>query len=175
MTDAFAEFGLEARPWLEPSAILSQYHELAALRHPDKCGGDPLPLSALNEARRILTSPTLRLRHLLELHGFAADHAGTFEPDFEFFSQVGTLAKKAAALSGGAEESPGAAPLQQEIAALLKSIHLRIRNGEEKIRSLDAAWPDFAPHELARLAEEFSYLKKWEKSLADARTLLLGG
>ena len=63
MTDAFAEFGVERRPWLDPALLQSRYHELAVIRHPDKLGGDSLPLARLNEARRILSSPPLRLRH----------------------------------------------------------------------------------------------------------------
>jgi len=183
VTDAFAEFGVERRPWLDPAALQSRYHELAAVRHPDKCGGNPSPLSRLNEARRILASPPLRLRHLLSLATSRGTPTGKFHPDFEMFSHVGTLAKKAEELSGknaspalaAAVAKAGAASLQTEISATLDRIQLQIRTLEEKIRSLDAVWPDVDPHSLSAVAEEFSYLKKWRDSLLSARTRLLGG
>jgi hypothetical protein len=106
-----------------------------------------------------------------------------FEPDFELFARVGTLTKKAADFAGECGrksdpdpvENPDAIALQKEIASLLERINFQIRDAEEKLRSLDDRWPHVAPGEVSRLAEEFSYLKKWERSLSGARTLLLGG
>lgn len=185
MTDAFAEFGFEKRPWLDPGEIRTRYHELAVPRHPDKCGGDPVPLSRLNEARGILTHHTQRLRHLLELTGPADDAGKTFQPDFNVFSRVGTLVAGAttisqkrnspagsltAALSQSASES-----LRAEIEQAIREISERIARLEEKIRALDARWPDCGREELALVAGEFSFLRKWHESLREARTLLLGG
>jgi curved DNA-binding protein CbpA len=181
VTDAFAEFGVERRPWLDPASLRARYHELAAVRHPDKCGGDPLPLARLNEARGILSSPALRLRHLLALDTTREMTAEKFAPDFGLFSEVGMLTKMAGKISGEnhSASSPTAtaeaASLENKISAALERINLQLESLEEKIRSLDAFWPDGNPNELNRIAEEFSYLKKWRDSLRAARTLLLGG
>ncbi len=181
MTDAFAEFGVERRPWLDPASLQARYHELAAVRHPDKCGGDPLPLARLNEARGILSSHPLRLRHLIALDTSREMTAEKFVPDFELFSQIGMLTKMAGQISGenrSASSPPAAAEaalLQKKISAALERINLQLESLEGKIRSLDAVWPDRNPNDLNRIAEEFSYLKKWRDSLRDARTLLLGG
>ncbi|MEI8311873.1 MAG: hypothetical protein WCH98_14080 [Verrucomicrobiota bacterium] len=177
VTDAFAEFGVERRPWLDPAVLQSRYHELAAVRHPDKCGGDPLPLACLNEARAILTSPPLRLRHLLALDGSRGAPAEKFHPDFELFSHVGTLTKKAEQLSGKmAAASPAeAASLQKQISAALDRINLRMDALERKIRLLNEGWPDVNPQVLPPVADEFSFLIKWRKSLRSARTCLSGG
>jgi curved DNA-binding protein CbpA len=183
VTDAFAEFGVEKRPWLDPVALQSRYHELAVVRHPDKCGGDPLPLARLNEARRILASPPARLAHLLALTCSQEMAAKKFEPDFELFSQVGTLAERAAHISEKCDSSPlaaavvgaEAASLRKEISPALDRIDLRIHALEKKIRFMDASWPDVAPQDLTLLAEEFSFLMKWRQSLRAARTRLLGG
>jgi len=183
VTDAFAEFGVEKRPWLDPGALLSRYHELAAVRHPDKCGGDPLPLARLNEARGILGSAPSRLRHLLALTASPEMAGKIFEPDFGLFAHVGSLAKRAEQISEKRASSPlaaavaraEAASLQKEISQALARIDLQIHALEEKVRSMDAIWPDVAPQDVSLLAEEFSFLEKWRQSLRTARTRLLGG
>jgi curved DNA-binding protein CbpA len=183
VTDAFAEFGMERRPWLDPAALQSRYHELAVIRHPDKCGGDPRPLSRLNEARRILSSPPLRLRHLLDLTSPTGPIMEHFTPDFEQFARAGSLAKRAEQISAQNASSPlaaavaraGCASLQKEIAAALDRINLRLEALERIIQSLDASWPDVAPQDIPLLAEEFSFLNKWRQSLRSAQTRLVGG
>jgi len=183
VTDAFAEFGVEKRLWLDPVALQSRYHELASVRHPDKCGGDPLPLARLNEARRILSSPPLRIGHLLALSGLPEISERKFAPDFELFSLVGSLARNAEQLSETRDSSPlaaavvrvEAASLQKKISSALDQINLQLDALEKKICAMDQAWPDVAPLDLALLADEFSFLMKWRKSLRAARTRLLGG
>ena len=183
VTDAFAEFGVEKRPWLDPVMLQSRYHELAAVRHPDKCGGDPLPLARLNEARRILASPPARLGHLLALTAKTGMADKKFGPDFELFSLVGTLTKKAEQISEKRDASPLAAAvvraeaglLQKEISSALDRINLQIHELEKKVRAMDTIWPDVLPQDLSFLAEEFSFLIKWRQSLRAARTRLLGG
>ena len=160
VTDAFAEFGMERRPWLDSSALQSRYHELAVIRHPDKCGGDPLPLSRLNEARGILSSPPLRLRHLLELASSPGPIEKHFAPDFDLFARVGELARRAEQISETSASSPLAAAvaraqcasLSEEIASALGRINVRLEALEEKNLSLNASWPDVAPQEIALLA-----------------------
>lgn len=183
MTDAFAEFGMERRPWLDPAALQSRYHALAAIRHPDRCGGDSLPLARLNEARRILSSPSLRLRHLLDLTTLPGRAIMHFTPDFEQFASSGALAKRAEQISEKSASSPLAdalartesASIQKEIASALDRINGRLDALEEKIQSLNATWPAVTPQEISLLAEEFSFLNKWRQSLRSAQTRLMGG
>ena len=181
--DAFAEFGIERRIWIDPEALQSRYHELAVVRHPDKCAGDPLPLSRLNEARGILASHSSRLLHLLNLTGPQPAGPGKYQPDFEIFSRVGMLTKNAERLSAGSSSSPLAAAvnraetsaLQKEIARMLDEIACRIDMLEQKLRGVDPLWPDVDTDEIRALADEFTFLKKWRQLLLAAQTLLLGG
>ena len=181
--DAFAEFGFERRPWLEPVILQSRYHELAALRHPDKCGGDPLPMTRLNTARHILAVPSTRLLHLLELTGRQPMGTKNFSPDFEWFARVGSLAKKATTLCAGKPSSPLAlavrraeiAALQKEISRRIEETNKRIFSLEKTLRALDSRWPDVTPDEIRTLADEFPFVTKGHQLLRDAQTLLLGG
>lgn len=183
MTDAFAEFGMERRPWLDPALLQSRYHELAVLRHPDKSGGDSLPLARLNQARRILSSTPLRLRHLLDLTHAPDLVTDRFAPDFDQFARAGALATRAEQISEKSTSSPLAAAvarsesasLQKEISSALDRINLRLDAMEKKLQSLNASWPDVTPQEISLLAEEFSFQHKWRQSLRTAQTRLLGG
>lgn len=185
MTDAFAEFGLPRRPLLDPSAIDSRYLELAALRHPDRCGGNPTPLTRLNEARGILLSDTSRLLHLSKLIYPEIQAEPSFSPDFELFSLVGNLEKSTASFAQKHEqaESPIAkALLKTEAVALEKAVRearKKIENLEksvaEKIRDLDSRWPDVDANQLARAAEESAFLQRWDESLRKSAVNLLGG
>lgn len=183
VNDAFAEFGIGRRLWVAPEAVRSRYHELAALRHPDKCAGDPLPMSRLNEARSILASHPLRLLHLLDLTGSDPTGPGKYEPDFELFARVGLLTKKAERLCANSSSSPLAAAvnraefstLQEEIALMLDKIAGRIGLLEQKLQAMDSLWPEVQKNEIRTLADEFTFLKKWRQLLLSAQTLLLGG
>jgi len=173
--DAFAEFGLERRPWLEPEVVRARYHELAAIRHPDKCGGDSVPLVRLNEARGILSSPSTRLRHLLNLLPGSVSVGEKFQPDFEMFSRVGMLVRQAEQISEKKEASAGSEALGKAISEMLAVIAHRLEVLEESVRRLDSRWPGVSPGEMVMPAEEIFFLEKWRKSLRDAQALLLGG
>ncbi|MFZ4774444.1 MAG: hypothetical protein ACOYM3_03730 [Terrimicrobiaceae bacterium] len=185
MTDAFAEFGLEKRPWLDPLAVQVRYHELAVPRHPDKCGQDPLPLARLNEARGILSSHASRLRHLLTLVLPTEAPQSRFQPDFDLFSFVGTLSRKAETLSAKRDRASSGLTkalakteteaLEKEVVAAIDRLNLLACTLEKKIQLLDARWPSVTAEEIVLLAEEDTFYQKWRQSLRDARTRLLGG
>ncbi len=182
MNDAFAEFGIGRRLWIGPEAVQARYHELAAIRHPDKCAGDPLPMSRLNEARNILASHPLRLLHLLDLTGSDRTGPGKYEPDFELFSRVGLLTKKAERLCANTSSPLAAAVNRAEVSALQKEITLmldriagRISLLEQKLQAKDSLWPEVHMDEIRTLADEFTFFKKWRQLLLSAQTLLLGG
>lgn len=185
MTDAFAEFGFEKRPWLDPQVLQSRYHELASIRHPDRCGGVPHPLSRLNEARGILASPSSRLRHLLNFLPPPANPECHFQPDFDLFSSVGDLSRRAEILATKRDQatSPLTAvlakseidTLEKELLPAVERLNGLARALEEKILGLDARWPDVRADELAVLAEEDGFYQNWQRTLREARTRLLGG
>ena len=185
MTDAFAEMGLERRPLLDPAAVQSRYLELAPSRHPDRLGGDPAPLTRLNEARRILSSPPARLRHLLDLTFPGAASPTECSPDFELFSLVGNLTSSAESLAEKRERAGSAlalALLKSETLALEKSLASASKKMaglrekiEATIRHANDRWPDVVPQDLARLAGESAFCDRWTESLRRAGVKLLGG
>jgi DnaJ-domain-containing protein 1 len=185
VTDAFAELGFERRPWTDPDRLQARYHELARLRHPDASGGDPAPLARLNESRSILIDPAVRIRHLLALEWPDAKCPEKFQPDFDLFSRIGHVTRRAEDLAEKQESarSPLAAAVVRaqaqtalnELAENAQTLDVRLRALEASLREIDSRWPQVAADELARMADEFAFLQKWRKSIAFARTRLLGG
>lgn len=185
MTDAFAELGVPRRPQVDPSLVEARFRERAASSHPDRNGGDATALARLNAARKTLCSEASRLRHLLEITFPAFTPEATFSPDFEMFSLVGGLSQSAEALAAKrdlATSSIAAALLQQETIALqtslqaaAESLAARQRDLSEKIRALDARWPDVPAADLADLGENAAFCERWSESLRRAGVRLLGG
>ena len=69
VTDYFALLQLPRSAVLGLDQIKAAYRHGMSSAHPDKTGAAPDAAIQLNEARRILSDPALRLRHLLELEG----------------------------------------------------------------------------------------------------------
>lgn len=67
MTDYFAALGLERKAALDVEAVKARFQERGRDLHPDAKGGDAQAFAALNEAQAVLTRPSARLRHLIEL------------------------------------------------------------------------------------------------------------
>lgn len=185
MSDAFAELGFDRRPWTDPDLLQARYHELARVRHPDASGGDPAALTRLNEARGILADPAARIRHLLALACLDAGCPEKFQPDFDLFSRIGHVTRRAEDLAEKQESarSPLAAAVARtqaqaaldELADNGQELDARLRELEASLREIDSRWPQVAANDLARMADEFAFLQKWRKSVASARTRLLGG
>lgn len=185
MTDAFAELGVPRRPHVDPTLVEARFRERAASSHPDRNGGDAAALTRLNAARKTLSSEASRLRHLLEITFPAFTPEPGLSPDFEMFSLVGGLSQSAEALAAKrdlATSSIAAALLQKETVALqtslqaaAKTLAARQHDLSEKIRAIDAGWPDVPAATLAELAENAAFCEKWSESLRRAGVRLLGG
>jgi len=181
VTDAFAVLGLSRRPWVDAEEIQSRHRELAVQSGRDGAG---MPLSHLNEARRIMEGHGSRLRHLAALEFPDADAGGKYEPDWKLFESVGTLSRLAglwAGRLGGAGSAIARAALMSEACQLrerLREVRVPIEEMssrlDESVRSLDRRWPDVTPAELFSVAEEWTYWQRWEARTREVAALLDG-
>jgi DnaJ-domain-containing protein 1 len=62
VTDLFAVLGLPRSPWLDAEELKQRHHAMMA----DEASANSSP-TILNEARRTLQNPALRIRHFLAL------------------------------------------------------------------------------------------------------------
>ena len=129
--------------------------------------------AVLNEARRTLQNPALRIRHFLALE--FPEYQPTTQPqqDWDFFLKVGEATRQATELA--ARKSSLTHPLaraalqkdmlsRREALGLIKGeIEKRLAAAEERLQVLKKN-----PEDLAALAEEFAFLQKNETSVREA-------
>jgi hypothetical protein len=165
VTDLFAVLDLNRSAWLDAADIKERHHALMAT-------GSTSTATLLNEARRTLQNPALRIRHFLALE--YPDFAPTSRPhqDWEFFLKVGQATRdtsELAAKKSSLSHPLARAALQKEI--LAKNESLRLLKAEIKNRLADCENRlriSAGPEILTALAEEFAFLQKNENSVREA-------
>ena len=178
MSDHFAELGLPRAAWIDPKEVKSRHHQMMASSHPDKSQGDGDRATRLNEARRILEKPATRLRHLLELRfpGFQSNEKP--QPDWDLFSRTGEAARLAAQVAStqASATSPlaravankQAADVRRKLAALKEELSRHAETLEQKTKAL----PLTNPQALSNLAEEWTFLNRWQSAIHEAAATL---
>jgi curved DNA-binding protein CbpA len=180
MTDLFAALGMPRTPWLDPDEIKERHHVAMASAHPDKSPSAEQNATVLNEARRVLENPALRLRHLLALEFPDQKPAAAANPDWDFFQKTGSAAKLAHDLSAKLQSTTqplARATLQAQVGQctatldqLQKEIQTRREALLERLRSQIP--PPWNPQQLAVIAEDWTFLQRTADSLREARLRL---
>jgi len=168
VTDLFAVLGLPRSPWLDAEELKQRHHALMAA----EASANSSP-AILNEARRTLQNPALRIRHFLALE--FPDHQPTNQPhqDWEFFLKIGQATRQAtelAARKSSLSHPLARAALQKEIlnqrAALIvlkDEIEKRLTAADERLQAFEKN-----PEVLQSLAEEFAFLQKNQNAVREA-------
>lgn len=168
MTDLFAVLGFPRSPWLDAEELKQRHHALMA----DEASANCSP-TILNEARRTLQNPALRIRHFLALE--FPDHQPTAQPhqDWDFFLQVGDATRQATELASrksSLSHPLARAALQKEILnqrdtllTLKAEIEKRLAAADERLQAFEKN-----PEDLQSLAEEFAFLQKNQTAIREA-------
>ena len=165
MTDLFAVLGLPRSAWLDAEEIKERHHALMA-------SGSASSATLLNEARRTLQNPALRIRHFLALD--FPDFAASSSPhqDWDFFLKIGQATREAselAAKKSSLSHPLARAALQNEILAKNESLLLLKAEIETRLTACeDRLKISAGPKVLTALAEEFAFLQKNETSVREA-------
>lgn len=177
MTDLFAALGLPRSPWLDADEIKERHHAAMASAHPDKSSTSAQSATVLNEARRVLENPALRLRHLLALEFPDQKPAAAPNPDWDFFQKTGDAANLAQDLSTklrAATQPLVRATLLARVGQcidtienLQKETHHRREALLERLHSLSQ--PPLSPDALQSWSDDWTFLARTEASLREAR------
>jgi len=165
MTDLFAVLGLPRSAWLDAEEIKQRHHTLTA-------SGSASSPTLLNEARRTLQNPALRIRHFLALE--FPDFSPTSQPhqDWDFFLKIGQATREAselAAKKASLSHPLARATLHNQILAQLDCLRLLKAEVETRLAACDNRLKISAePEVLSALAEEFAFLQKNETSIREA-------
>jgi curved DNA-binding protein CbpA len=168
--DAFAELGLPRSPLVDEEELARRFDDLSRSRHPD-AGGDPAAFARLGEARRVLLSPSLRLRHLLDLEFPGTRIDGALSTSLmDLFATLGPTLQAATEFAHRKEAATTAlarAVLASEEMRQRETLESAARTLADRLEALlqaTPAWDNTAPP-LADWAREAAFLEKWQSQV----------
>jgi len=172
--NAFEILGIEPRLVIPAETLADAYREAGKQAHPDAGDGEEA-FAALRQAFEILSSPSRRLRHWLELRGLPVETRGTLAAEImDLFSQVGETSQRAEALARRRDEAKsalGRALLERETQSCREDVERCIALVEAAIGRECAVFPDFQNAAAADLGaasasvRNLAFLEKWRASL----------
>ena len=173
--DHFATLGLGRSAALDDGLVRERFHELSRDAHPDTEGGDEEAFAAINEAQRVLRSPSARLKHLIELEfGDRPNSTGAMsEALMELFAEVGgalsladeAIAKRRAATTAVAKALLAGAEMaaQQALMSAGGSLMARRREREAGLGEIELGNREA----LVTACHELSFLEKWQAQVQE--------
>lgn len=174
MMNAFEILGIEPRLVIDSETLRDAFREAGRSAHPD-AGGEEQAFAALNAAFEMLSSPSRRLRHWLELRGMAVESRGTVSPEImDLFTQVGETSQRAESLVRRRDEAKsalGRALLERETQACREDVERSIALVEAAIERECAVFPAYqnsAAMDLAAASasvRNLAFLEKWRTGL----------
>lgn len=180
--NAFEILGIEPQLVIDAETLRDAFREAGRSAHPD-AGGEEQAFAALNAAFEILSSPSRRLRHWLELRGISVETRGTVAPEImDLFSQVGETTQRAEALVRRRDEAKsalGRALLERETQACREDVERSIALVETAIGrecGVFAAYQNAAIPDLAAASasvRNLAFLEKWRAGLRGVFTRLV--
>jgi len=172
--DAFQILGMEPRLVLADDALREAFREAGKRLHPDAGGGDG-EFAALREAFAVVSSPSRRLRHWLELRGTPGDVRGSISNSLmDLFAQVGAVTQQAETLIRKRDEAQSAlvrAMLEGETQVCREAVERAISTVEALIARECAGFPELEKsaeidvHAVSETARNLAFLEKWRAGL----------
>jgi hypothetical protein len=174
MTNAFEILGIEPGLVIDGETLRDAFREAGRSAHPD-AGGDEQAFASLNAALEILSSPSRRLRHWLELRGLTVETRGTMATEImDLFSQLGETSQRAEALVRRRDEAKsalGRALLERETQACREEVERSIAHVEAAIERECAVFADYQNSTVIDLeaasasVRNLAFLEKWRTGL----------
>jgi curved DNA-binding protein CbpA len=182
MMSAFKILGMEPRLVLTDEALRDLFREAGKRMHPDAGGGEG-EFAALREAFAVVSSPSRRLRHWLELRGMVADVRGTIESSLmDVFSEVGAVTQRAEACIRKREEAKSVlvrAMLEGETQICREAVEAAISKVDDLIDRECVpfqAWENsetIAMDGASKAARNLAFFEKWRAGLRNCYARLV--
>ena len=174
MRNAFDVLGIKPQLSIDDETLRDAFREAGRSAHPD-AGGDEQSFASLNAAYEMLSSPSRRLRHWLELRGMDVETRGTVSPEImDLFSQVGETSQRAEALVRRRDEAKSAlarALLERGTQACREDVERSITLVEAAIERECAVFPIYQDSVVVDLSaasssvRNLAFLEKWRAGL----------
>ncbi len=159
---------------ISEEAVREAFREAGKAVHPDAGGGEG-EFAALREAFAVVSSPSRRLMHWLELRGTPGDIRGAVDSSLmDFFSEVGAITQRAEEIIRKRDEAKSAlvrAMMESDTQVCRESVEQGISKVESMIRQEclkfvefeSAPEPDWVAASTA--ARNLAFLEKWRTGL----------
>lgn len=174
VSDAFQILGIPPALVLSDDSLREAFREAGKRSHPDAGGGEG-EFAALREAFAVVSSPSRRLRHWLELRGTPGDVRGTIEPSLmDLFTEVGAVTQQAESLVRKRDDAKSAlvrAMLEGETQIRREAVERAISQVETRITDECAVFSEFEKSLVvdvdaaAKTARNLAFLEKWRAGL----------
>lgn len=174
MRSAFDTLGIPQALAIDEAGLAAAFREAGAKVHPD-AGGAEEDFAELRRAMEVLSSPSKRLRHWLELRGIEVDPRGTVDDGLmDLFSEVGTVTGQAEALVRKRAETRSTlalAMLESGTQVCRESVETASARVDRAIERETALFPAFEAaedidvSEASRVVRNLAFLEKWKSSL----------
>ena len=174
VTDAFQILGIEPALVLADDTLREAFREAGSRVHPDAGGGEG-EFAALREAFAVVSSPSRRLRHWLELRGTPGEIRGSIEPSLmDLFTEIGAVTQQAETLIRKRDEAKSAlvrAMLEGETQCCRETVERSISQVETRIIHECALFPELEKlahpdiEAASQSARNLAFLEKWRASL----------
>lgn len=174
MTNAFEILGIEPRLVLSDESLRDLFREAGKQAHPDAGGGEG-EFAALREAFAVVSSPSRRLRHWLELRGTPGEVRGSIENSLmEVFAEVGAVTQQAESCIRKREEAKSVlvrAMLEGETQMCREAVENSISRVESLITQECAVFSEWEISEqpdivaASKAARNLAFLEKWRAGL----------
>lgn len=174
VTNAFQILGIEPRLVLSDEILRDLFREAGRQAHPDAGGGEG-EFAALREAFAIVSSPSRRLRHWLELRGTPGEVRGTIEGSLiDVFSEVGAVTQQAESVIRKRDEAKSLlvrAMTESETQVCREAVEKTISKVESLITRECGFFPEWENsgepdvEAASQAARNLAFLEKWRTGL----------
>ena len=172
--NAFTVLGLPETLVLSEEQLRDAFRAAGKATHPD-AGGNEANFALTREAHGILTSPSRRLRHWLELRKIAVESRGVIGAGLmDIFGMIGTISQRAEVLIRKREEARSAlsrAMLESETQVCREEVEAGISTLDDAIAERCERFPEWdaqgSPDAgvCAEVVRDLAFLEKWKLGL----------
>ena len=172
VSNAFQILGIPPGLVISDELLRESYREAGKKTHPDAGGGEG-EFAALREAFSIVSSPSRRLKHWLELRGTPAEVRGSIDNSLmDLFAEVGAVTQQAEAVIRKRDEAKSAlvrAMLEGETQIGREAVEAAIAKVETLISRECEVFPDLEKspdlEHASKAARNLAFLEKWRAGL----------
>lgn len=168
--DPFERLGLEKRLALSEEELREAFRAAGKQEHPD-AGGSGDGFSSVQEAFKLLSSPSRRLKAWMACKGVTGDERGAIAPGLlDLFATVGASLQKADAVTKRREAAISIlakALLEPEVQAAREALEDALEHVADAMRAEEASFPQIERGEgdPSLVSRNLAFLEKWQAEL----------